>query len=158
VIALPLLTWACDSLGTIYWVGRTDLEVEFGVTDAATGNLIPGARIEVQSEGGLYEERGKQEFVLVAGPDGLARKECRGSMCFGTQSGLRFTNTFVVHLPWWRFRVVADGYEPGEWKYLDVPEYVRQTRRNGPGKAKLVVPMSLQKRLAEPPANADPNR
>jgi hypothetical protein len=57
-----------------------------------------------------------------------------------------FTDTFVVHLPYWRFRVVADGYEPGEWTELDVPQYIRQARRAGPRKAKLVVPVSLHKR------------
>jgi hypothetical protein len=70
----------------------------------------------------------------------------------GTQSGLWFTNTFVVHLPWWRFRVVAEGYEPGEWTVLDVPEHIRQARRAGPRRAKLVVPIALHKRLAEPKA------
>jgi hypothetical protein len=145
-IALPLLVWGFDRVQRIYWVGSTDLEVAFAVTDAATSSPIPGARIEVQSEGGFYEERDKQEFVLVAGADGVARKECRQSMCFGTQSGLRFTNTFVVHLPWWRYRVVAGGYHPTEWADLDVLELRRLVRRAGPGKAELVVPATLQKR------------
>lgn len=144
-IAVPLLVWGFDRVQMIRWVGSTDLEVEFTVIDAATGNPIHGARIEVQSEGGFYVERDKQEFVLVAGPEGVARKVCQRSMCFGTQSGLRFTDTFVVHLPWWQFRVVADGYEPRERTELDGPEYVRQVRRAGPGKAKLVVPVSLHK-------------
>ena len=157
-IALPLLVWGFDRVQTIYWVGSTDLEVEFVVTDAVTGGPIPGARVEVQSEGGFYEERDKQEFALVAGADGVARKECRRSMCFGTQSGLRFTNTFVVHLPWWRYRVVADGYDPTEWADLDVLELRRQVRRAGPGKSNLVVPVSLHKRHAEPGAAPDPAR
>jgi hypothetical protein len=144
-VVLPLLVWGCDSVQTIYWVGSTDLEVEFAVTDSATGSTIPDARVEVQSEGGFYEERDKQEFVLIAGADGVARKECHGSMCFGTQSGLRFTNTFVVHLPWWRYRVVAEGFDPTEWDNLDVLEQRRQVRRAGPGRAKLVVPVSLHK-------------
>ena len=93
---------------------------------------VPGARVEVQSEGGLYEERDKQEFVLVAGADGLARRECLHSMCFGTRSGLGFTNTFVVHLPWWRYRVVSEHYGPTEWSDLDVPDQRRQVRRAGP--------------------------
>jgi len=145
-IVVPLLLWGYDRVQTIYWVGSTDLEVEFAITDAATGSPIPGSRIEVQSEGGFYEEQDKQEFVLVAGAHGVARKECRGSMCFGTQSGLRFTNTFVVHLPWWRYRVVSEGYEPTEWTDVDVLELRRQVRRTSPGKAGLVVPVSLPKR------------
>ncbi|HLJ93851.1 MAG TPA: hypothetical protein VKU02_11750, partial [Gemmataceae bacterium] len=61
-IALPLLVWGFDRITMIYWVGSTDLEVVFAVTDA-NGHPIPGVRIEVQSEGGFYEEQDKQEFV-----------------------------------------------------------------------------------------------
>jgi hypothetical protein len=154
-VALPLLVWGFDRVWTISWVGSTDLEVAFAVTDAATGGPVPGARVEVQSDGGFYEERDKQEFTLVAGADGLARKECRDSMSFGTQSGLRFTNTFAVHLPWWRYRVVAERYNPTEWAHLDVSELRRQVQRAGPGKAKLIVPVSLQQTPAEPGATAD---
>jgi hypothetical protein len=155
VVALPLLAWGFDRVQTIYWVGSTDLQVEFAVIDSDTGGPVPGARVEVQSEGGFSEERDRQEFALVAGADGVARKKCRDSMCFGTRSGLRFTDTFVVHLPWWRYRVVADGYRPTAWANLDVLEPRRQARRVGPGKANLVVPVSLHKGPADPGAGAD---
>jgi hypothetical protein len=46
---VPLLVWGFDRLLLIYWVGRTDLEVEFAVGDAASGAPIPGAQVEVQS-------------------------------------------------------------------------------------------------------------
>jgi hypothetical protein len=144
LIAAPLLVCGYDSLNTIYWVGSTDLEVEFDVTAVGSGAPVPGAQVEVQSEGGFYEEDTKQAFVLDADANGVARKDCRDSMCFGTQSGLRFTDTFDVHLPWWRFRVAAPGYEPSEWVNLDVMEYVRQVRQVGPRRARLVVPVSLR--------------
>lgn len=67
-------------------------------------------------------------------------------MCMGTKSPLLFEDTYVVHLPWWRFQVAATGYAPSDWVELDVPHYIHQARRVGPGKAKLVVPVSLQKR------------
>jgi hypothetical protein len=146
--ALPLLVWGCDRSQRIYWVGSTDLEVEFRVSAAGSGAPVPGARVEVQSEGGLYEEHEKQEFMLETDAGGVSRKECRGSMCFGTQSGLRFTDTYVVHLPWWRFRVSAPGYEASEWANLDVPEYVHQVQQVGPRRARLVVPVSLQESRA----------
>jgi hypothetical protein len=149
VIAVLLFVWGFDRSQSIMWVGRTDLEVEFTVNDTATGGAVPGARVEVQSEGGFYEERDKQEFVLVADAGGTACKVCRNSMCFGTQSGLRVTDTFGVHLPRWRFRVVAEGYEPGKWTYLETEENIQQAHRAGPGKAKLVVPVSLHKRHAD---------
>jgi hypothetical protein len=149
-IAVPLLILGLDSVQTIHWVGSTDLEIEFAITDAVTGSSIQGARVEVQSEGGFYAERMKQDFVLVADTEGFARKICGQSMCFGTESGLRLTNTFLVHLPWWRYRVVADGYEPSEWAEMDVIELRRQVRRAGKGKAKLLVPVSLHKKQIEP--------
>ena len=148
VLGVPLFAWGGDRLLTIYWVGKTDLEVEFDVTAVGAGDPLPGARVEVQSEGGFYEERDKQEFVLETEAGGVARKECRGNMCFGTQSGLGFTDTFVVHLPWWQFRVTAPGYEPSEWVELDVPAYVRRVQRTGSHRARLVVLVSLQKSRA----------
>jgi hypothetical protein len=149
LFVVPLLVWGCDRLQTIYWVGSTDLEVKFAIINADTGDPIPGARVEVHSEGGFYEERGKQEFDLVADASGVARKECRKSMCFGARSGLGFTDTFAVHLPWWRYRVSAEGFEPSEWAELDAPEFRRRARRVGPGEAILVVPESLHRMHAE---------
>jgi hypothetical protein len=144
LIVVPPLVWGCDRVQMIHWVGRTDLQGEFAITNSATGAPISGARVEIQqSEGGFYEDQDEKEFVLVSGGDGLAGKECRHSMCFGTRSGLGFTDTFGVHLPDWRFRVVAPGYESGKWTELVVPQYSRQARWAGPGKAKLVVPVSL---------------
>ena len=61
-----------------------------------------------------------------------------------------FADTFAVHLPCWRFRVVTAGYEPGKWTKLDELQYRRQTRRAGPGTSKLVAPASLEKRHARP--------
>jgi hypothetical protein len=155
VVAVPLLVWGYDLIQSIQWVGGTDLEVEFVLRETGSGNPIPSARVEVQSEGGFYEERGKQAFVLSADTGGVARKECRNSMCFGTRSGLGFTDTFAVHLPWWRFRVSAPGFESSAWMDLDVFEFRRRAHRTGPGKAKLSVAVSLHRRLAEPVPPAD---
>jgi hypothetical protein len=147
--AVPLLIWGCDRVQMIHWVGSADLTIEFSAADGGTGGPIPSARIEILSDGGFCEEWDKQEFVLIADAGGVARKECRQSQCFGTQSGLRFTDTFAVHLPWWRYRVVADGFETGEWADLDVLEFRRLAHRADPGTAKLVVPVSLHRRQAE---------
>src|ERR1051325_1169133 len=88
LLAAPFLLWGFDRLMLVRWVGRTDLEVEFAVTDAESGQSVPGAQIEVQSEGGFYDEDYKQAFTLTADSGGRASKVCRDSMCFGTQSGL----------------------------------------------------------------------
>jgi hypothetical protein len=158
-IAGPLVIWAYDRFEMMHWVGYTDLEVEFAITDAATGGPIPGARVEVQSDGGFFEEQDKREFTLIADTVGVARKECRQSMCFGSRSGLGLTtDTFGVHLPWWRFRAVAGGYEPSECTELGVPQHLGQVQRPGAGRAKLVVPVLLARREAEPAARPDQPR
>lgn len=151
ITALPVLAWGWDRVQMIDWVGRTDLEVVFMLTEVGSRTPIPGARVEVQSEGGFYEERDPQEFILAADADGVAHKECRHRMCFGTRSGLGFTDTFGVHLPWWRFRASAPGFEPSAWADLDVGEYQRRAHRTGPGKAQVVVPVVLHRR---PPQRA----
>lgn len=144
-LAVPLLAWGYDRLMMIYWVGSADLTIEFVVTDQVTGQPVPVGRVEVKSDGGLYAEDFKQEFILEADAGGVARKECPRCMSFGTQSGLRYTDTYIVHLPEWRFRTTADGYEPGEWEFLDAPEHVRRVHRVGPGRAALTMPVALRK-------------
>jgi hypothetical protein len=138
-----LVLLALPAVQTIHWVGSTDLALEFVVADAATGAPIPGAAVEVHSEGGFYEEREPRDFRLIAGPDGRAAYLCRNSMCFGTSR--LFTDTYAVHLPWWHFWVSASGYEPTALTDLDVLEYRRAAKRDGPRRAKLVVPVSLRK-------------
>ncbi|QJW96933.1 hypothetical protein [Frigoriglobus tundricola] len=141
LMALPLSQ-------TYYWVGSTDLEVEFVVTDAAGDEPVPGAILDIDSEGGFYEEREPRSFQIVLGPDGRASHVCRRSMCFG-QDGL-FTHTYAVHLPWWRFRISAKGFQTFGPTNLDDIEYRRAVRRNGPGKSRLVVPVSLHRNPTGP--------
>lgn len=107
LIVVVLVLLVLPAVQKVYWVGSTDLEVEFAVTDAATGQPIPKARIDIHSEGGFYEERERRDFQLVAGPDGRVSYLCRRSMSFGS-SGM-FTDTFAVHLPFWQFRVTGPG-------------------------------------------------
>jgi hypothetical protein len=141
---VPLLVWGFDRIQFVTWVGSTDLKIAFVVVTGNAEQPVAGARIEVQSEGGFYEEREKQEFVLHTNTDGIAHKVCHSSMCFGARSGLGFTDTFAVHLPWWRFRVSAPGFSSSGWVDLDVSEFRRRARRSGPGKAELLVRISLR--------------
>src|ERR1700732_3342445 len=97
--AIPVALLGYDSF-MILWVGSTDLEIEFVVTEVVTGQPVEGAKIAVHSDGGFYREREEKGFTLLTDQDGIARRVCHDSMCFGTRSGLRFTDTYVVHLPW----------------------------------------------------------
>lgn len=44
LVAVPLVIVGYDRFTSILWVGSTDLEIEFLVVDAETGDPIPGAR------------------------------------------------------------------------------------------------------------------
>lgn len=141
-----LLLLGIDHFFQIMWVGHTDLDVVFLISDAETGKPIPGAQIEIKQErGGFYENTDAMEFSLITSDTGFASRECRFSMCFGSSSLLTINNTFVVHLPLWTFRVRAENYRASDWIWLDKSEYIRQAKRNGDGKSKLVVPISLTK-------------
>jgi hypothetical protein len=140
-----LLVVGYDRMQMMYWVGRTDLEVAIAVTDAESGRALVEARIDAVSEGGLYDKPHPEQFQLVTGADGTARQLCSNSMCFGTESGLRFTNSFVVHLPWWYVRVSAPGYESSDLIQIDTPENARRVQRVGPNKTQLVVPIELRR-------------
>ncbi len=142
VVAITAVTAVLFLFPDIAWVGWTDLEVEFVITDAA-GQAVPDARIEIQSDGGLYEENSRQEFSLTTDGKGSVSKVCRNSMCAGRRNNLFGTDTFAVHLPWWRFRVVKEGFEVTHWIDLNVSHYTKLTRRIEPGKSKLIVPISL---------------
>jgi hypothetical protein len=142
---VPVVVWAYDCVATIYWVGSTDLEVHFIATDSGTKQPVEGAKILVHSEGGLYRDRDKKDFTLETDNLGRARQVCFESMSFGTLSGFGFTNTFVVHLPWWQFRATAPCYKPSKQIHLDAEEYISQVQRVGPNAAKLVVEVSIQK-------------
>ena len=145
VAVVAVLLFAFERVQRIHWVGSTNLEIEFLVTQADTGQPVQGAEIAVWSEGGFYRERADRQFSLLTDEQGKARRVCHESMCFGTQSGLRLTDTYVVHLPWWNFRVSAPGYWTRELTSLDIPENVRQVQRLGPETAKLVVRVSVER-------------
>jgi hypothetical protein len=141
-IGVVLLLLLLPSRQTIHWVGSTDLEIEFAVLEAMTSDPIPGATIQIHSEGGFYEERNPRDFTLVAGPDGCATHLCRDCMSFGT-SGPNI-DTFAVHLPRWLYQVSAPGYESSKKIELGFMENARNVQRGHPT-SKLVVYISLQK-------------
>jgi hypothetical protein len=146
LVAVPLAVWGYDRVQMMCWVGGTDLEIEFVVTDAATGKPVEGATITVHSEGGFYDEREEKDFTLRTDRHGIARRVCHNSMCFGTQSALRFTDTYVVHLPWWYVWTSAPGYEKSSLLYLDTSEHGQRVQRVGAGAARVGVSISLRKR------------
>jgi hypothetical protein len=139
---LVLTVVGYDRMLTIIWDGYTNLEVEFLVTDAATGEPVNGARINVHSE--FPPRDAEQDFSLVTDEGGIARHACT-RMSSGKESGLGFTKTFSVSLPEWAFRVSAPGYETSELLSLPFSKYGRQVQRLGGGQTKLVVRVPIRK-------------
>ncbi len=128
----------------IQWVGSIDLEVHFIVTDEDTRIPIENAKIDVNPYGGLYDERDKQRFTLLADREGVAMRLCQNGTCAGTRSGLRLTDTHYVYPPCWRFQATAPGYETGEWTDLGNPEFTDKVRVVGPDASRLVIPIRLR--------------
>jgi hypothetical protein len=129
---------------TYDWVGSTDVEVEFAVADAETGQPLPGATVQVRQEpGGFCKDQPAPQFSLVADATGGVKRLSEHCMCFGTR-GLG-KDTFAVHLPLWQFQGSAPGYTPSEWIDLnDFDRFVRKVRRER-GMARLLVTVELRK-------------
>ena len=137
---------ALDRSTTLYWVGSTNLEVEFVVVDSESSQPIPGARIRIHSEGGLHDGGNQiEDFELVTDAMGSARRSCLNNRCHGGESGLRFRDFRSVHLPHWPgIRVAAHGYVVSDTIDL-VEDYWGKTCHDGPGKDRLVVRVPLKK-------------
>jgi len=105
------------------------------------------ARIDIKCGLGFYEgsevDR-ERPFELRTDANGMAVRQCRKNWCVGTQSGFRFTDTYVVYIPRWYSRVFADGYEPSS--LLDVCEdYRGKVRHEGSQNDRLPVQIALTK-------------
>ena len=128
------------------WVGHTNLEVSFIVTDIRTGQPIANAIIHVRAEpGGFCEEPDTLEFTVATDDKGFAKHLCKSCMTLGSKS--LFENTFFVHLPLWWYHVTADGYSETNPEYLDLPKNASRVRR-GKTTATITIPIGLGKTAA----------
>jgi hypothetical protein len=108
ILLLPLTVWAAaEAIKSTAWIGSTDLEIEFVVKDAATGESIPGAHICVCGERLLDDAK---ENTLLLQTDRVGRYHWfeKGVLCTGMSSWWR--ETCNVHLPDWYYWVSAPGY------------------------------------------------
>jgi hypothetical protein len=142
--AAALLIVAFIAFGrTIKWVGHTDLDVRFLVTDADTDQSIPNATIHIRAEpGGFCDDPSQPAFTITTDENGHANHLCSNCMCFGSK-GI-FEDTFGMHLPSWWLHATATGYSATKPAFLNVPENTRQVQ---PGNriATLSVPIRLRK-------------
>ena len=145
VVGLCALAAFLIDAPTMLWVGRTDLTLEFVVTDAVTGQPIEGADVSIHSSGGFYAEREEMDLLLKSDQQGAARYVSRDNMCCGAESTLRFTDTFSAHMPYWSVVVSAPGYVATEPFGLHDHPARASVKRTAPRQSKVVIPIALRK-------------
>ena len=116
---------------TIKWVGHTDLEVGFFVTDGDTGQPIPNATVHISAKpGGFCDDPPQPEFTITTDETGHAKHVATNCMCFGSKG--TFEDTFASHLPQWSFHATATGYTATDPGYLDVHQNAKRVQRGDP--------------------------
>lgn len=111
--------WLVDRSQMMDWVGETNLDVVFRVTDAITNDPIAGATLNVTAE---FSEGLPSDFFrsptdhmyhaeFTTDSSGRVEIRCDGVTCFGTKSFLLYTNTYHVCKPDWLVDGDASGYQ-----------------------------------------------
>lgn len=125
------------------WVGHTDLEVRFIVTDAETGRPVAHATIHIRAEsGGFCDDPQSAKFTIKTDKNGHAKRLATNCECFGSRG--TFEDTFGSHVPPWSFHASAAGYSATIPADLDVRKHARRVQRGGPF-ATLSVPIRLRR-------------
>jgi len=144
VVALTTAAIVIDQTGVVHAVGKTDLEIEFLVTDESSGSPIPSAHLKVQTEDDSLSVM--HEVIVDEQTDihGVVSTLQTGAVCCWKRSTLGFRDAFSVDVPMWRYRVSADGYEETDWFYLSLEaDQKRNGRVISSGRYRLVMPVVL---------------
>jgi hypothetical protein len=122
VAGLALLLYLIAYGGTIYALAGRDLEMAFVVTDAAGGNPIPNASIDLLAE--EYKEKGLERRVikLVTDNEGRATFIHENNSCEDVIRPFWPTIT-LIDLTWASVNVSANGYSPVEQIWLHTAKY-----------------------------------
>lgn len=143
IIGLGTIT----NLGSVKWVGRKDLEVQFIVLDSESNEPLSNAKIHIlQERSGPCEDQTQRRFEFVTDGNGSVKHMCKDCMCFGSRS--TFEDTFASHVPAWRFHATADGYEDSQREDLENLEFAKRVKR-GDRYSTLSIPIRLQKQSVQ---------
>jgi len=144
--------WMVDRSNMCDWVGTTNLDVTICAFDAATGQTIEGARIELAAEfpteltGDFHESATDHLYHawFTTGPSGKVEIHCNGVTCSGTRSFLLFTNTYHVYRPNWRIDCQAPGFERIQNQWINDFKNPLIVRHVAPGQNELTIPLSMR--------------
>jgi hypothetical protein len=143
LVAIALMIVAYDRMLIFYWLGSADLEIEFVITQVDGNKPIEGATIAVDIHEAIAAS--EKPFDLATDRNGTAHRvcNCRSDGCY---SQLRFTDSWSVQPPYWRYQVSAAGYETSVRADVHTEENIARIQRLQPGHAKLVIPVGLRKK------------
>jgi hypothetical protein len=105
-----------------YALASTNLEMEFQVTDAESGEAVPQASIELMTEDRKENGLGQQVIRLVTDAQGKARFVHENNSCEDVIRPRRKTVT-LIDLTWASVNVSAAGYRPVERMWLHTARY-----------------------------------
>src|SRR5579871_1998549 len=115
--SLVLIGLMLNGLSHHSYFSKKDLDAQFIVTDANTGNPLEEAKIFIHStSSGFCEECGDNNFILTTRADGKIAFRCRRCDCRETKSYLQ--DKFEMWPPMWVVSAHAPGYRDFESTYL----------------------------------------
>ncbi|QEL13814.1 hypothetical protein [Limnoglobus roseus] len=124
VCAVLLLLLLYDRAVLILWGGRTDLTVEFVVTDGRTGQPIAQAAINL-----VIDETKTHALHTDSGGKATITIPC---MTAGRQSGLGLTNSSSVIFSNWQISITASGHQSLTDRLIRYADYKDTSQENGP--------------------------
>jgi hypothetical protein len=142
LIASALAMFGID----VVWVGQTDLQVVFIVSDAENKTPVPSAVMEFrkgEEENDFCREKSDEACdSFITDSTGRLARHWTGCRCSGRRSWVT-KDSFSLRLPGLWFRASAPGYATGRWTYLDERPYQQAVKRQE-GFATLEVSVALR--------------
>lgn len=146
ILAVPalLITLFASRTTTIYALASRGIEIVFNVTDAATGEGIANADVQLRIED--YREKGREERVLSLATDeaGRAAFVREDNSCEDVIGPFGRRRT-LIDLTWASVTVSAEGYLPLQDLDLHPAKY-EETYIEGGNFHRLVFKLALAKR------------
>jgi hypothetical protein len=137
-----------SAFGTgMFWIGSTDLEITFRVTDATTGQPIPEAVIDIVGAEWNCCGDCNPPLKLVTDDQGMVKKMCTQCTCTGYSGWkpfFRWTETFHTRTPSWQFFASSPKHEKTELIWIDELG-IRHTRQRGATFSTMRVDISLRR-------------